>query len=183
MQLQIAVIDYDVRRGPDGCTDLYRPAAIGALDEGMLPINIRGIPVPAYDQSASHYYFGTVLRLSDDSPSANGTDVASFPPVGTLLSSTAEECSSNPAGSGTNYGSASPTCSTTPSSPMRGMGKSSDSSTPFGDVALGHLLGRGSFGNVYLGWWENQTVAVKVCMWGVWEKDTFAILAVCTLPL
>lgn len=144
---------------------MRRPAAVGVLDDGMLPINIRGMPEPASDQSASHYYFGTVLRLSEadyQSPSPKGTDVASSTPFGKLLSSTAEEYSSNPAGSGSNYDGASPTFSTTPSSPMRGMGKPSDSSTPFGDVALGHLLGRGSFGNVYLGWWEDRTVAVKV---------------------
>ena len=33
---------------------------------------------------------------------------------------------------------------------------------PFDDVRLGGLLGKGSFGSVYLGWRGDQEIAVKV---------------------
>ena len=34
--------------------------------------------------------------------------------------------------------------------------------TPFAEVRLGGLLGKGSFGSVYLGWRGDQEIAVKV---------------------
>lgn len=34
--------------------------------------------------------------------------------------------------------------------------------TPFAEVRLGGLLGKGSFGSVYMGWRGEQEIAVKV---------------------
>ncbi len=41
-----------------------RPAAIGLLDQGMVPINIRSFPRPAPDQTPSKYFFGTSVDAS-----------------------------------------------------------------------------------------------------------------------
>ena len=38
-----------------------------------------------------------------------------------------------------------------------------ESGVPFDDVSLGGLLGKGSFGSVFYGWWNDITVAIKVC--------------------
>lgn len=35
--------------------------------------------------------------------------------------------------------------------------------TPFPGVKLGPLVGKGSFGKVYRGIWNNDVVAIKVC--------------------
>ena len=41
-------------------------------------------------------------------------------------------------------------------------GEAPDNGVPFHDVALGGLLGKGSFGSVFYGWWNDMTVAIKV---------------------
>lgn len=42
---------------------------------------------------------------------------------------------------------------------------------PFEDVALQHLVGRGSFGRVYAGTWHGASVAVKVMTWNTLAAD------------
>jgi hypothetical protein len=37
-----------------------------------------------------------------------------------------------------------------------------ENGVPFDDVTLGGLLGKGSFGSVFYGWWNDMTVAIKV---------------------
>ena len=41
-------------------------------------------------------------------------------------------------------------------------GEAPENSVPFDDVTLGGLLGKGSFGSVFYGWWNKTTVAIKV---------------------
>ena len=48
-----------------------------------------------------------------------------------------------------------------PLSPYNG-GEAPESGVPFDDVSLGGLLGKGSFGSVFYGWWNDTTVAIKV---------------------
>ena len=49
-----------------------------------------------------------------------------------------------------------------PMSPTPGNGDGPESGAPFEDVTLGGLLGKGSFGSVFYGWWNDTTVAIKV---------------------
>ena len=53
---------------------------------------------------------------------------------------------------------------------------------PFDDLELGPLLGKGSFGRVYRGHWEERPVAVKVCWPTTPESGPSPSLAVSTNP-
>ncbi len=49
-----------------------------------------------------------------------------------------------------------------PMTPLPGEPAPGESGVPFDDVSLGGLLGKGSFGSVFYGWWNDTTVAIKV---------------------
>lgn len=144
----------------------------------MPPINITGVPNVASDQNPAQYYFGTVLHLTGGSPPAQpsirappsiSSPFAMTPSQG--LSSTFGDRQSSQTASGVLYDSAAglqgshgSTAATlrSPDSMLGTESAGSSCSCPFEDVTLGHLLGKGSFGSVYFGRWNDQKVAVKV---------------------
>lgn len=155
-----------------------RPAAIDALDEGMPPINITGVPKTASDQDPAQYYFGTVMHFSEDNLPAGVSPAISSPFLRTPsqglsqgFSSAFGDRQSAQTASGVLFGGTTGTQGTASSAlatlrtadgTQGSQASQPSSSCPFEDVKLGHLLGRGSFGSVYFGRWNNRKVAVKV---------------------